>query len=191
VTATTTPAGFSPSPSRRQLNGISEIRTVLSHQPAADLLVGPTAFNLLGIDRWVRNFQYIAYYDLLGRPASQGVRSREPPRTWGRIRSRASRSTLPSARCCEVREAPLRRRGGVPMIAMVFFDEETEQICQELGYDLILPPDSLRASAGLEDRNYPARQRGGRAPVSSERCWARQPATPSSSRWRRPPELTG
>jgi len=37
----------------------------------------------------------------------------------------------------------LRRRGGVPMIAMVFLDEESEQICQELGYNLILPPDSL------------------------------------------------
>jgi biotin carboxylase len=27
---------------------------------------------------------------------------------------------------------------------MVFFDEETEEICRELGYQLILPPDSLR-----------------------------------------------
>lgn len=27
---------------------------------------------------------------------------------------------------------------------MVFFDEETEQICEELGYDLILPPAELR-----------------------------------------------
>ena len=27
---------------------------------------------------------------------------------------------------------------------MVFFDEETEKICEELGYDLILPPASLR-----------------------------------------------
>ena len=27
---------------------------------------------------------------------------------------------------------------------MVFFDEETEQICQELGYELILPTDALR-----------------------------------------------
>jgi biotin carboxylase len=34
--------------------------------------------------------------------------------------------------------------GAAPMIAMVFFDEESEQICQELGYELILPPDSLR-----------------------------------------------
>jgi hypothetical protein len=38
----------------------------------------------------------------------------------------------------------LRRRGGKPMIAMVFFDEETEEICRELGYTLILPPDALR-----------------------------------------------
>ena len=30
------------------------------------------------------------------------------------------------------------------MIAMVFFDEETELICEELGYDLILPSDALR-----------------------------------------------
>jgi biotin carboxylase len=30
------------------------------------------------------------------------------------------------------------------MIAMVFLDEESEQICQELGYNVILPPDWLR-----------------------------------------------
>jgi biotin carboxylase len=30
------------------------------------------------------------------------------------------------------------------MIAMVFLDEETEEICRELGYHLILPPDELR-----------------------------------------------
>ena len=30
------------------------------------------------------------------------------------------------------------------MVAMVFFDEETERICAELDYDLILPSDSLR-----------------------------------------------
>ena len=30
------------------------------------------------------------------------------------------------------------------MVAMVFFDAETEEICREQGYTLILPPDSLR-----------------------------------------------
>ena len=31
-----------------------------------------------------------------------------------------------------------------PMVAMVFFDAETEEICEELGYNLILPKDELR-----------------------------------------------
>jgi hypothetical protein len=38
-----------------------------------------------------------------------------------------------------------RQAGGLrPKIAMVFFDEETERICDELGYDLILPSAQLR-----------------------------------------------
>ena len=41
-------------------------------------------------------------------------------------------------------QAFLGSRGGRPRVAMVFFDEETEGICQELGYDLILPSDALR-----------------------------------------------
>jgi biotin carboxylase len=41
-------------------------------------------------------------------------------------------------------QAYLRKRGGTPMIVMVFFDSETEDICRELGYQLILPSDELR-----------------------------------------------
>jgi hypothetical protein len=39
-----------------------------------------------------------------------------------------------------------RRRdpGQRPKVVMVFFNEETERICEELGYDLILPPTALR-----------------------------------------------
>ena len=48
---------------RAPLNGISEIRTFFRTNQQPIYFVGPTAFNLLGIDRWVRNFQYIAYYD--------------------------------------------------------------------------------------------------------------------------------
>ena len=43
----------------------------------------------------------------------------------------------------EVR-AYMQRAGGRPKVAMVFFDEETEKICTELGYDLILPSAALR-----------------------------------------------
>ena len=51
------------SPPRLHLNGIAEIRTFFRTNSQPIYFVGPTAFNLLGIDRWVRNFQYIAYYD--------------------------------------------------------------------------------------------------------------------------------
>ena len=42
------------------LNGIAEIRTFFRTNEQPIYFVGPTAFNLLGIDRWVRNFSYIA-----------------------------------------------------------------------------------------------------------------------------------
>ncbi len=47
----------------RGLKGISEIRTFFRTNEQPIFFVGPTAFNLLGIDRWVRNFEYIVYYD--------------------------------------------------------------------------------------------------------------------------------
>ena len=48
---------------RSTCGNISEIRTFFRTNETPILFVGPTAFNLLGLDRWVRNFSYIAYYD--------------------------------------------------------------------------------------------------------------------------------
>lgn len=41
--------------SRRRLNGISEIRGFFRTNTVPVYFLGPTAFNLLGVDRWVRN----------------------------------------------------------------------------------------------------------------------------------------
>ena len=51
------------SSNRRQIQGIAEIRTFFRTNLQPVYFFGPTAFNLLGIDRWVRNFQYVVYYD--------------------------------------------------------------------------------------------------------------------------------
>jgi biotin carboxylase len=128
----------------RPLRTISEIRSHFRTNTRPIFFVGPTAFNLLGIDRWVRNFQYLVYYDSWDgvhrrvftpkkKPYVEFTSSEEinnyllrDPEVQGYIASRVDASGLS------------------PMIAMVFFDEETEQICEELGYELILPPDSLR-----------------------------------------------
>jgi hypothetical protein len=43
------------------------------------LFFGATPFNLLGLDRWVRNFTYITYYDAWGRRAPAGVHASDKP----------------------------------------------------------------------------------------------------------------
>lgn len=63
-----------------------------------------------------------------------------------------------------------RRSSGVrPKIALVFFDAETERICEELGYDLILP------SAELREHLTPSWSPPGSATTSAP------PACPTSS----------
>src|SRR5919107_1696351 len=65
--ATTTPEAVEQQDggagSRRTLKGIPEIRNFFRTSTEPIYFLGATAFNLLGLDRWVRNFHYIAYYD--------------------------------------------------------------------------------------------------------------------------------
>lgn len=48
---------------RRCLNGISDVRAFFHTNTAPLYFISPTPFNLLGIDRWVRNFFYLTYFD--------------------------------------------------------------------------------------------------------------------------------
>ena len=48
---------------RRTLRNISEVRHFFRTNDVPIYFVGATPFNLLGLDRWVRNLSYVAYYD--------------------------------------------------------------------------------------------------------------------------------
>ncbi len=124
----------------RGLDGIAEIRTLFRTNVQPIYFVGPTAFNLLGIDRWVRNFNYVAYYDSWDGAHPRVFTPKNKPYVEFESSEHINNYLL---RDPEVRDH-LKRRGGTPMVAMVFFDEETEEICREQGYKLILPSDSLR-----------------------------------------------
>ena len=127
----------------RKLKGISDIRTFFRTNEQPIFFIGPTAFNLLGIDRWVRNFGYIVYYDSWdsGHPRVF-TPANKPYVEFGSseeinnylLRDREVQEFMESRSPSDLR----------PMVAMVFFDEETEEICRELDYNLILPPDELR-----------------------------------------------
>jgi hypothetical protein len=130
-------------PPRRRLKNISEVRHFFRTNDVPILFFGATPFNLLGLDRWVRNFSYVTYYDAWdgahprvftpSRKPYQEFESGEEINNWlltnAEVRAHIKAATP---------------RGVRPKVAMVFFDGETENLCRELGYDLILPAASLR-----------------------------------------------
>lgn len=129
---------------RIRLRNMSEVRTFFRTNETPIVFIGPTAFNLLGIDRWVRNFSFVTFYD-----SWDGYHPRvycppqieHPEFTCGEDINNYL-LTHPAVR--EHIAAQVHRPGDRPKVAMVFFDERTEQICAEAGYDLILPPYALR-----------------------------------------------
>ena len=129
-----------PSAARRRLNGISEIRGFFRENTAPVYFFGATAFNLLGIDRWVRNFSYVAYFDSWDGGHPRVFSPKHKPYVKFESSEGINNYLL---RDPEV-QAFIASRGGRPKVAMVFFDEETERICAELGYEMILPSDELR-----------------------------------------------
>ncbi|MGH3318549.1 MAG: biotin carboxylase [Nocardioidaceae bacterium] len=124
----------------RRLRNISEIRTFLRTNETPVYFFGPTAFNLLGLDRWVRNFFYIAYYDSWDGAHPNVFCPAQRPYIEFKSAEEINNHLL---RHPEVQEF-IARRGETSKVCMVFFDEETENICDQLGYDLIMPPHELR-----------------------------------------------
>jgi biotin carboxylase len=129
-----------PATALLRLNGISEIRGFFRTNTAPVYFFGPTAFNLLGIDRWVRNFSYVAYFDSWDGGHPRVFSPKHKPYVKFESSEEINNYLL---RDPEV-QAFIASRGGRPKVAMLFFDEETERICAELGYEMILPSDVLR-----------------------------------------------
>lgn len=125
---------------RQELRNISEIRTFFRTNEEPIYFFGPTPFNLLGLDRWVRNFFYVSYYDpwdgVHPRVISPSVRYNENFTSAEDVNNHLLRNE-------EIR-ARIAAKGGTPRVMMVFFDEETERICRDLGYRLCLPSHELR-----------------------------------------------
>lgn len=125
---------------RRVLRGIPEIRTFFRTNETPVYFVGATAFNLLGLDRWVRNFNYIAYYDSWDGAHPRVFTPHNKPYVEFRSSEEINNYLL---RDPEVQRF-IADRGDTAKVAMVFFDAETEEICRDLGYELILPSHELR-----------------------------------------------
>jgi biotin carboxylase len=102
--------------------------------------VSATAFNLLGIDRWVRNLRFVNYYDSFdGTHPNVFVPKEQTPRAFTSIEEIVN-YLLGHKEVGDLVTA----NGGAGKAAFLMFDEETEQLAAELGLDVAFPPAALR-----------------------------------------------
>ena len=122
------------------LRGISEIRGFFRTNRTPLYFVSPTAFNLLGIDRWVRNFFYVNYFDSFEgtHPRVFVPKERRYPE-FGSIEEICN-YLLEHEEVLDL----IRSRGPGGKALFVFFDEETEECAAEAGLEVALPPAELR-----------------------------------------------
>ncbi len=136
------PAG-GPEP-RRPLNGISDVRAFFHTNAVPLYFISPTPFNLLGIDRWVRNFFYLTYFD-----SFEGAHSRVfVPRRRDRIDFGSMGDV-----CNHLLRDPetlefIARRGPGGKACFVMLDEETQALARQAGLEVMHPPAELRHRLG-------------------------------------------
>jgi biotin carboxylase len=122
------------------LDGVSEIRAFLRTNDTPVFFVSPTGFNLLGIDRWVRNFFFISYFDTF--------ESRHPRVFVPSDRSRRDFTSIEDITNHLLRDQEVRSwiasHGPGAKVAFLMFDEETEALAAELGLEVVHPSAALR-----------------------------------------------
>jgi biotin carboxylase len=124
---------------RPTLRGISEIRRFFRTNETPIWFVSATPFNLLGIDRWVRSFAYINYYDSFegGHPNVFVPRQVAPP-TFDSIEEICNYLLANK----EVVDHVKARGPGKAVFLM--FDDETERLAAGAGLEVAFPPAALR-----------------------------------------------
>ncbi len=122
------------------LRGISEIRAFFRTNQTPIYFVSPTAFNLLGIDRWLRNFFYVNYFDSFeGNHPRVFVPQDRPYVEFGSMEDVCNYLLEHE----EVR-ARVERNGPGGKAVFVMFDDETEAAAAAAGLEIAHPSAELR-----------------------------------------------
>jgi biotin carboxylase len=123
-----------------KLRGVSDLREFFRTNQTPIYFVSPTAFNLLGIDRWVRNFHYVSYYD-----SFEGSH----PSVFVPADRRAPEFESIEDICNYLLAHPevttwVRSHGPGGQAVFVMFDEQTEALAARAGLQIAHPPAELR-----------------------------------------------
>ncbi len=124
-----------------KVRGLSDILTFFRRNETPIFFVSPTAFNLLGLEKFVNRFYHINYFDSFDG---------HHPRVFVPQEKEHAEFTSMEDVCNymlqhkEVIDKLKKSGGGTPRVLFVMLDEKTEEICQQLGVKVALPPVALR-----------------------------------------------
>ncbi len=125
------------------LRTLDEIKTYLAESPQPIFYLSRSATNLLGVDRAVAGFSYITLSD-----SWDGKNPRcFSPSNVPKLEPRGNINVVNWLLQNDQVQAHIRTHtpaGYTPQIAIAMFDEESERLCAELGYELIMPSIKLR-----------------------------------------------
>jgi biotin carboxylase len=122
------------------LRGIAEIRQFFRTNQVPIYFCSATAFNLLGIDRWVRDFTFINYYDSFEGHHPNVLVPRETSHRAFESIEEICNYLLGHKEVVD----HIGRRGPGGKVCFLMFDEETEELAGELNLEVAFPSASLR-----------------------------------------------
>ena len=123
-----------------KITKISAVRRFFFRNSRPIYSIGPTDFNLAGMDEWIANFRHICQIDCYdGRHPNVFV-----------PRAARARGVSQHPRHQQLPAAPrqvvdfIGARGGDSVAVFLMFDETTEELCEELGLQVWFPAAGLR-----------------------------------------------
>ncbi len=125
---------------RRKLKGVSDIRRFFHRNTEPIYFVSATNFNLIGMDEWIRNFNFICAIDCFdGMHPHVYV---PPERAHAPFESIEDINNYLLSHPDVLDLIEQRGPGGKAVFLM--FDEETERLCEQAGLTVCFPPAKLR-----------------------------------------------
>ncbi len=131
--------GSEPKP-RRTLKGLSDVRAFFHTNTVPLYFVSPTPFNLLGVDRWIRNFFYLTYYDSFEGEHPRVFVPRRRDRIDFASMGDVSNHILSDPEILEL----IAQRGPGGKACFVTLDEQTQALAHQAGLEVMHPPVELR-----------------------------------------------
>lgn len=126
--------------SNRKLTSLTDIYTFLRNNQDPIYFVTPVPFNLLGIDQWIHNFEYITYFDTFDGYHPRCFTPQETGPREFRSMEEVGNYLLSHKEVVD----RIRSRGKDGKVMLVMFDEETEELVRDLGLTMALPSAKLR-----------------------------------------------